>query len=612
MCKMTGPGGRNSKIRNLTARRCLELLHSSNFMKMKLKLLCTAFLLFAIHLSADISNLAGTWSGTARRPSPPAIFCITADLQVNDPQFGGTFDATNCVGTNENHCELQGQLSGDQINLMFLNCSLSACRTTGTVNSSFNQMSFSTSCSDGSFTMSLNKNIAMQDVSTFSGISNRSVQTSGVQWIDYNNDGRQDLYLVGHNGNVLFKNVGMGKFVDVTAETHSGNNGKDATGASWADIDNDGDLDVFIANKTGGPTLLLNNKGVFQDITKNMNPSMAQSAAVGVMRGGVWVDINNDKKSDLFVIFDGAKNQLFLQTGNLDFHTNIAASAGVDYNGHARSAVAADFNGDGFQDLYIVNYGQPNRLYKNNGNQTFTDVTQSAGVGFSGKSVGVAAADYDNDQDLDLYVVNSDGPPALFRNLGHFKFINSTPQVLKTASKGTAAAFVDLDNDGDQDLIVTQVGAQNLLYENLGKGRFRLATGVDLTRPVSPSGVAIGDFNNDGIPDVVIGNADTGGENGDSLYKNVGGGQNSHLILKLKGTKSRRDAIGAQIVIQTGLKFQSRTILSGDGQSQQSLPQEFGLGRYPKVDRIQIKWPSGTLQEIFDVDANKTLNIIEP
>ena len=556
----------------------------------------------------------GSWTGVG--DDLQRHFCVKANFKAtNATDFSGTIDTfRSCGPSRTSHCTVQGQVSGLTVTTQTLICqppNIDPCGLTLHLNATLSSMTGGLSCQAG-LSITLTKAFSIQDVSQSSGISNQSVQTSGVQWIDYNNDKKLDLYLVGHNGNVLFKNIGKGKFVDVTIATKTGNNGKDASGASWADIDNDGDLDVFVANATGAPTLLLNNKTVFQDISNNIDSAVAKTAGIAILRGGIWVDINNDKKSDLFIIFDGAKNQLFKQTGTLEFNTNIASTAGVDFNGLGRSAIATDFDGDGFQDLYLVNFGQPNHLYKNNGNETFTDVTQSAGVGFNGKSVQAILSDYDNDQDLDLYVVNSAGPPVLYQNLGNFKFKNATSAVLKKAKKGAAAAFFDVDNDQNVDLIVAQIGAPNLIFENLGKGKFKIKKGIDLSRPDNPSGIAIGDFNNDGIPDIAIGDADTDQDHGDSLYQNTGGGENNYLTLVLRGTKSRRDAIGAQIVIQTGFTFQTRTITSGSGQSQESLPQQFGLGPNLKVDRIVIKWPSGTVQEIKDVSANKTLTITEP
>ncbi|PWT92807.1 MAG: hypothetical protein C5B54_02950 [Acidobacteria bacterium] len=585
--------------------------------------LCIAFLNLS-SASADISFMEGVWTGHSTDAETTSCTKFTVHV-TGQTTFSAQLEDAEPCGSAPNTCSVaDGTVSGSDVNFT-TNCPSVTGPTPCTVhlqlNSALSKMTGVANCPgspDPKIDVKLTKPVSVHDVSVSSGISNQTVQTSGLQWIDYNNDKKLDLYMVGHNGNVLFKNIGKGQFVDVTAETKTGNNGKDATGASWADIDNDGDLDVAISNASGRPTLLLNNNGVFQDISSHISslgiPGL-QNTDIAILRGIIWVDFNNDKKSDLLEVFDGAKCQLLKQTGNLMW-TDVSASAGITSSGAGRSAIAADFDGDGFLDLYIVYFGQPNHMYRNNGNETFTDVTQSAGVGFSGKSVAAAVADYNNDQKLDLYVSNSAGPPVLFQNLGNFQFKNATPAVLKIAQKGVAAAFFDVDNDEDQDLIVAQLGAKNLLFENIGHGKFKQTTGIDLSRPNNPSGIAIADFNGDGLPDIAIGdsNSNTDDHNGDSLYQNTGGGGNNYMTFILKGTKSRRDGIGAQIVLQTGFTFQVRTITSGNGQSQQSLPQEFGLGAYGKVDLIRIHWPSGTIQEIKaeNYAVNKTYTITEP
>ncbi len=558
--------------------------------------------------AADISFIKGFWSGRISGACLNMIF--QAD---NDTDVSGNLEVADC-GNPFDVCSFAGTVQNKNVNLTFSCAEEDLLSMNLTLNDSFTGMTGTAETSTGTLNVTLTKYvlpIGFHDVSVSSGIANNSVQTTGVQWIDYNSDGKLDLYLVGHNGNVLFKNAGNGKFVDVTKKTKTGNNGKDAGGASWADIDNDGDPDVFITNATGAPTLLLNKKKVFQDISSKIDTAAANASAGFSIRAGIWVDINNDRKSDLFVIFDGAKNQLFKQTGSLAFNDITPTSGFADRTGAGRSAIAADLNEDGFQDLYVIDYDESNILYKNNGNETFSDVTRSADVGFNEKSVQATLADYDNDRDLDIYVVNRAGPPVLYENLGNLKFKDSTSRRLKKAKKGRAAAFFDIDNDQDQDLIVAQLKAKNLVFENLGSGKFKVKKGIDLSRPDNPVGIAVGDFNGDLIPDIIIGDADAEQENGDSLFQNIGAGGNNALQLVLRGTKSPRDAVGARIVIQTGLTFQTRSVTSGNGKGQDSLPVNFGLGPYEIVDSIQILWPSGTVQFMNDVDANKTYKIIE-
>ncbi len=402
---------------------------------------------------ADITFINGEWSGTPSdcQGCPPG--CAVLNLQAGSGNnFTGTIQLVKCgsdcpfsvagtisVGNNM----VQGSVTScpGGCDATF-NASFSPSRTSMKLNAV--DIPAPTCSSDTTAVVFTKNSVAVLDVSESSGIANQNVETTGVQWIDYNKDKRLDLYLVGHNGNVLFKNVGNGKFIDVTSKTNTGNNGKDARGASWADIDNDGDPDVFIANATGPPTLLLNKKKVFQDISSKLDTAAANASAGFSRRAGIWVDINNDSKSDLIVIFDGAKNLLYEQTGSLDFNDITPTSGFADRIGASRSALAADFDEDGYQDLYVINYGESNILYKNNGNngnETFSDVTESADVGFNEKSVQATLADYDNDQDLDIFVVNSAGPGVLYENLGNLNFKDSTSRRLKKAKKGIAGAF---------------------------------------------------------------------------------------------------------------------------------------------------------------------------
>jgi enediyne biosynthesis protein E4 len=449
---------------------------------------------------------------------------------------------------------------------------------------------------------------SLHDISVSSGIANNAIATTGVQAIDYNNDKKQDLALIGKNGNALFKNVGKGKFVNVTQQAKFSNAGRDARGASWSDINNDGFPDVVITNATGAPTILKNNHGVFSDVSNLFaNAAVAGKSESGT-RAAVWVDIDNDSRIDMFVVKEGVPNQLFKQSSFLKFD-DIAQTAGVASTGEGRSAVAADFDEDGFQDIFLVNFKQPCKFYHNNRNATFNEIGKSSGVDFNGASIQASIVDYDSDGKPDLFIVNNEGPSFFYKNVGNLNFQKISPPALKSAKKGIAAAFVDYNLDGNQDLVLAQSQGGNRLYKNNGQGKFETVAGIDLSRPDNPTGVTVGDFNNDGIPDVMIGDGGTDQDRGDSLFKNDGGG--NHITLILQGTKSNRSAIGAVALIQLGINIQAQQVTGGNGMSQESLPLEFGLGSATKVN-IRIAWPSGIVQTIPDVDANQVLKITEP
>jgi FG-GAP-like repeat/ASPIC and UnbV/Transmembrane protein 131-like N-terminal/Abnormal spindle-like microcephaly-assoc'd, ASPM-SPD-2-Hydin len=432
-------------------------------------------------------------------------------------------------------------------------------------------------------------------------------KTSAVQIIDFDNDKKEDLYLTGFDGNLMCKNTGGAIFTNSTGQNKLGNNGSDARGVTWADVDNDGDLDVFIANFNAPSAVLKNNKGVFANQSGGLGLFASDNTPKAT--GGIWLDFNNDSRMDLFVVKDGAANLLFKNVGGFQF-ANVAGSAGVDSKGPGRAAVSADFNNDGLQDLYVVNFQKKNKMYFNNGNETFKDVSASAKVDFSGASQLAVAVDYDGDENVDLFVVNNNGPSLLYRNLGNGKFQNVAGAAgVAGPHKGRAATFSDFDRDGDYDLLLAQSDGANWLFAN-NNGKFSRVTNVDLSNANNPSSTAGGDTDNDGDVDVVIGDSDGGGNSGDSVFINSGGGQNHWLTLVLQGTQSNRSAIGAKVLVRTGNILQVGVVSSGNGKNEESLPLEFGLGAATTADVI-VFWPSGKQQGAPGLAADRKVTITE-
>jgi hypothetical protein len=277
-----------------------------------------------------------------------------------------------------------------------------------------------------------------------------------------------------------------------------------------------------------------------------------------------------------------------------------------------RSAVSADFNRDGYPDIYLVNFHKPNKLYINNRNGTFRDATSASGVGFSGASVQAAVTDYDSDGDFDIFVVNQDGPSVLYRNQGNGKFQNATAAAgLAGPLRGVSATFSDFDRDGDEDLILVQSGAANLLYSNLGQGRFAAVPNVDLSGPDHPTSVSAGDPDGDGDSDIAIGDSDQGANSGDSAYRNAGGAGNNFLVVALQGTRSNKSAIGAKVLVRAGSLSMTKVVNSGNGQNQDSLPLEFGLASAATATVI-VEWPNGAVQTTENVNANSQITVTEP
>ncbi len=440
-----------------------------------------------------------------------------------------------------------------------------------------------------------------------SKIAGNPNKTSAVQIVDFDNDKKEDLYLTGFDGNVMCKNTGGAVFTNSTTQNKLGNDGSDARGVTWGDVDNDGDLDVFIANFNAPSAILKNNKGVFANQSGSLGLFAADNTPKSV--GGIWLDFNRDSRIDLFVVKDGASNLLFKNIGAFQF-ANVASSAGVAFKGPGRAAVSADFNNDGFADIYVVNFQKPNKMYFNNGNETFRNVTASAQVGFSGASQHAVAIDYDGDEDIDLFVVNNNGPSLLYRNLGNGKFQNVAGAAgLAGPKKGRSASFSDFDHDGDYDLLLVQSDGANLLFAN-NSGKFSRVTNVDLSNADDPSSTTAGDTDNDGDVDVVVGDSDGGADSGDSVYQNTGGGNNNWLILILQGSASNRSAIGAKVLVRTGILLQVGVVTAGNGKNQESLPLEFGLGAATSADLI-IFWPSGKQQPMPGVTGNRKVTITE-
>ena len=442
--------------------------------------------------------------------------------------------------------------------------------------------------------------VKFTDVTLSSGISDPGYG-NGIAFADYDNDHDLDIY-VSDGGtlsdNHLFRNNGNGSFTEVAGVAGVNDSG-DGHGTAFGDYDNDGDLDLYVANWFRNSVLYRNNgNGTFTDVT-----STAGVGDTGLPVGIVWLDYNNDGFLDLYVVNQTRANALFRNNGNGTF-TDVAVSAGVIGIGTGEGASAGDYDNDGDLDLYVANGAGPNMLFRNNGNGTFTNVATLAGVDDSESSRGAVWGDYDNDGDLDLYVVNW-GPNRLYRNNGNGTFtdVAASAGVVNDAN-GHGAAFGDYDNNGYLDLHV----ANGVLYRNRGDGTFEE---VSTTARVTAWGItsAWGDYNNDGYLDLYI-----AGPGEDHLYQNEGT-SNFWLKLILIGTESNRSAIGTRVTLYAGANTQIREVGSGSGYgSQDSLTVEFGLGQsVPSggID-IQITWPSGAVQSLSNLAANQTITLAEP
>jgi len=427
-------------------------------------------------------------------------------------------------------------------------------------------------------------------------------QGFGVAWGDYDADGDLDLYVVNHydQADKLLHNEGDGSFSDATSALPMGDP-EDGVGAAWGDYDNDGDLDLYVSNWNAANVLFANDgDGTFSDATLGLLGETANT------RGVAWGDYDNDGDLDLYLANYAGPNRLLHNEGDGTF-TDATNGDPLSNEGNGAGVAWGDYDSDGDLDLYLANDGQADKLFRNEGDGTFTDATIGELIDETGNSLGVAWGDYDNDGDLDLYIANYQ-TNKLFRNEGSGSFTDIASGPLADAGYSRGMSWGDYDNDGDLDLYIANDGQPNRLLRNEDGGSFVYAESTLLGDMGSGRGVAWGDYDNDGDLDLYVVN---GGAN--KLFSNQSaGGANRWLQVKLIGTDSNRSGIGARVRLVSGGLSQIREVSGGSGYfSQNSLPVEFGLGSASVVDSLRIYWPSGTVQDIASVSVDQILVITE-
>ena len=439
----------------------------------------------------------------------------------------------------------------------------------------------------------------------------------GVCVGDYDNDGFDDLFVTYWGKNVLYHNNGDGTFTDVSEKAGvAGARTRWSTGCAFVDYDRDGHLDLFVANYID----LAEFKGW---PLPESGPCMFKSVQVACGPPGL----------------PGAKNVLYHNNGDGTF-IDVSEKSGITQarGTYGLGVLSADFDNDGWPDIYVANDSQPSALYRNNHDGTFTDIGIVAGVAYSqdGKpqaGMGVTAGDYDGDGWLDIFRTNfSEDTSSLYHNTGQGTFDDVTFPAglgMNTRYLGWGCAFIDIDNDGWADIFVCnghiypeikrlsldiRYEEPKIVYYNLKNGRFKDISkelGGAILEPTSTRGCAVGDFDNDGDLDIV-----TNPVNGyPQLLRcdSVGAAATNHwLKIRTIGTKSNRSGIGARIKCVTGAHQQIDEVRSGGGYaSQNDLRVHFGLGQAAKADRIEIRWPSGQVDTLENVAAGQVVYVRE-
>jgi hypothetical protein len=489
----------------------------------------------------------------------------------------------------------------------------------------------------------------------------------GVAIFDYDNDGKMDIFFT--NGakipemkktdpsfyNCLLHNKGNGVFEDVTKKAGlAGENLGYNLGVAVGDYDNDGFEDLFVVG-TGRNTLYHNNgDGTFTDVTAQSGLDHQPEAILSV--AAAWFDYDNDGLLDLVVAnytiwtpeadrrcvkegvdiycsptyYKSVPHRLYHNLGNGKFEDVTDQSGFAAAPGKGMGISIADFNQDGYQDVFISNDTEPNSLFINKGNGTFEDKGLELGVAFNDdaqavSSMGSDAKDYDNDGRVDIFSNNLMGQIwQIFQNRGSFfRYIPEQVRIraLSERLSGWSNGFIDYDNDGWKDLYSANGDVDNIgpnsrqhdtMFRNVG-GTFQdvsAAMGPDFLRVGYQRGSAFGDLNNDGFLDLVV----TSLNEAPRILMNSADNGNHWLMLELVGTESNRDAIGAQVKLTTasGRVLYNHVAVSVGFMSSSDKRVHFGLGAEKLVRSLEIRWPRGRIQRLDNVAADQFLKVEEP
>lgn len=442
----------------------------------------------------------------------------------------------------------------------------------------------------------------------------------GISFCDFNSDGWDDITIATQSGDPLkiYKNNGDGTF-SLETTLDPGNNTQQKQ-VIWVDVDNDGDKDLYIASDASGSRLYRNDLTGLVDITV----SAGLPTSIMDTYGASWGDYNNDGYLDVFLCNRGEstprRNFLYKNNGDGTF-SDVSDAAGISTGSHLSFCSAFfDYNNDGWQDIYMANdkTNTTNILYRNNGDGTFTDVSAASGTNLAIDAMSVTIADFDRDSWFDIYVTNGIPGNYLLRNNGDGTFTNIAFEAgTMFESIAWGSVFLDAENNGDLDLYVSGSldGAIPSLmsaafYTNNGNGTFSIESSSGFENDTSESYAnAIGDTDNDGFPEIIVNNS--GNEN-IFLWKNETINTNNWLKVNLEGVVSNKQGVGATIELRSEGVSQYRYTVCGEGYiAQNSGTEFFGIGGNASIDYVKITWLGGAQDILYNITPNQTLNILE-
>lgn len=500
---------------------------------------------------------------------------------------------------------------------------------------------------------------------------------SGAGFVDIDNDGDIDLYIVNiphpfmqdvgpdSKTNVLYRNNDDGTFTDITDTAGVGHQGY-GMGCVFADYDGDGNIDLYVTNYGANVLYRNNGDGTFRDVT--------ETARVGCelwSTGAAFADVDGDTDLDLYVcnyvtydldkleqmqeeslqsgkpvpsalnphVFEPQDNVFYRNNGDGTF-TDVTAEVGIAApGGRSMQCIFSDFDNDNDLDLYVANDTSVNYTYRNDGNGTFTDVSEESWAADFRGSMGVSAGDYDGDGDIDLFMSHwVDEENALYRNLlkesglqnppisVHIRFVDESYSAMLAEAGikqiGWGTALFDYDNDGDLDIFVTNgstfqeleqpevlIPQVDALFSNNGDGTFTdvsESAGIAALPTRVGRGAAFGDYDNDGDVDIFILNNHAP----PTLLRNDGGNRNNWLHVELVGTDGNLNAIGAKIQLKTADRTQIREVYAGESyMSANSFIAEFGVGDAIQIETLQVTWLNGDVRKLHNIPVNQRVRV---